>query len=263
MIDLINFLRVSPSTLVDKNGRCPLMYACGEGHLSICEWLIEREDVDYHRRDDGGRSCLIYACRSGHPELVKLLLPILSPTKTKTGWHAIHFATAAGHLFAVKILLQHERQFAHVITDTGHSVLYMAMHADKNNVQLVKYLLDSDPSIRLTSQDIQSLFCDESLILLLAQRRHSLDYLLRIIEKLDYPLPLVRLLLLSEHTYSVQQLLSIPYHQALICYHIRNPLKLKDVTRRLIRKSINTSNKIDGLQVHKNFKKFIRFEHLY
>ena len=71
LIDLIVFSRVSVSTLVDMEGRCPLMYACGEGHLSICQWLVEHEDADYSRQDDRGRSCLTYACRAGHIEIVE------------------------------------------------------------------------------------------------------------------------------------------------------------------------------------------------
>lgn len=263
MIDLIRFSRVSVSTLVDMEGRCALMYACGEGHLEICRWLIEHENADYHRQDDRGRSCLIYACRAGHVKIVECLLPIVSLESTNTGWHPLHYACSAGHLKIVKILLEYEKQCGQVLTNTGHSALFMAMHSAIDSIELVKTLIDLQPSVQLTSQDIEDLNCDQSLINLLAQRRHSLDNLLDIIKRFNYSLPLIRLLLLSEHMYNSQDLLSISQHQPFICQHVRNPLKLKQIIRCLIRKSINTSNKIDLLEIHQSLKKFIRFEVLY
>jgi hypothetical protein len=263
MIDLIHFSRIPRSTNVDMEGRCPLMYACGEGHLSVCQWLVEHGDVDYHRQDDRGRSCLIYACRSGHIEIVEWLLSILFPESTNTGWHPLHFACSAGHLNLVKVLLQYDKQSGQVLTNTGHSALFMAMHSIMNSIEMVKCLLDSHPSVQLTSQDIQDLSCDQSLIILLAQRRHSLHYLLKIIERFDYPLTLIHLLLLSEHMYCSQHLLSLPRHQSFIHQYLRNPLKLKQITRCLIRKSVDTSNKIDLLEISQSLKNFIRFECFY
>jgi ankyrin repeat protein len=263
MIDLIHFSRVPVSTLVDAEGRCPFLYACGEGHLSVCQWLIEHGGVDYHQQDDRGRSCLIYACRSGHVELVEWLLPIVSPQSTNTGWHPIHFACCGGYLNIVNILLRYDKKCGQTLTNTGHSALFMAMHSTTNTVEMVKCLLDSHSSVQLTSQDIQDLHCDKSLILLLAQRRHSLVYLLQLLERIDYPFELIHLLLLSEHIYCSQHLLSIPHHQSFIRHHLQNPRKLKQITRCLIRKSIDTSNKIDLLEINQNLKKFLRFEYLY
>jgi len=263
MIDLIYFSRIPLSTLVDIEGRCPLMYACGEGHLSVCRWLVDYGDADYHRQDDRGRSCLMYASRAGHVEIVQWLLTILSPQSTNTGWHPLHFACSAGHLNVVKVLLQYDKQSGQILTNTGHSALFIAMHSTKNRTEMVKCLLDSHPSVQLTSQDIQDINCDPSLILLLAQRRHSLVYLLDLIKRINYPLPLIRLLLLSEHIYCPQHLFSIPNHQSYIRQHFQNPLKLKQIIRRLIRKSIDTSNQIELLEINQSLKKFIRFECLY
>jgi ankyrin repeat protein len=262
MIDLIHFSQVSVSSLVDMEGRCPLMYACGEGYLSLCQWLVEHGNADYQRRDDRGRSCLVYACRGGHVEIVEWLLLTLSPEATITGWHPLHFACSGGHLNVVKVLLQYDKQSGHVLTNTNHSALFMAMHSIANSLALVKCLLDSHSSVQLTSQDIQDLNCDKSLILLLAQRRHSLVYLFPLVERINYSLPLLHLLLLSEHSYSSEHLLTIPHHQSLIRHYLRTPLTLKQITRCLIRKSIDTSNKIDLLEISQVLKKFIRFEYL-
>ncbi|CAF0984010.1 unnamed protein product [Adineta ricciae] len=264
LIELMHFIQVRVSTLTDLEGRCPLMYACGEGHLAVCRWLIEYGDADYHRQDDHGRSGHSYACRNGHASVVEWLLPILPPEPTKTGWHPLHYACAAGHFDIVKILLQYDNENAHLVTNSGHSALFMAMHSPTNGFEMMKYLLDSHRSIQLTEQDIDDLNCDKSLILLLAQRRHSLTYLFRILHRIDYYFPLLRLLLLSEHTFTFEDLLLIPYqdHQAFVRHRLQNPLKLKQILRCKIRKSLDTSNTIDVLEISQNLKKFIRFEHM-
>lgn len=236
------------------------MYACGEGHLSVCQWLTEYGDADYERLDDQGRSCLTYACRNGYVEVVEWLLPILSPESTKTGWHPLHFACSNGHVRVMQVLLRHDAQAAHALINTGHSALFLAMHAETNAAEMIKCLLDFNPTIRLTSRDITDLNCDKSLVFLLAQRAHRLEHLVEVLEQLDYFFPLLHLLLLSEHTYCRQKLLSAPQHQAFIRHRLQNPLKLKQILRCSIRKS---SNHVDLLEITQSLKKFLRFESLY
>lgn len=263
MIDLIRFSRTDISSLVDFEGRCPLMYACGQGHLSVCQWLVEYAHADYQRSDDRGRSCLIYACRSGHIEVIEWLLTMVSPQSTHTGWHPLHFACSAGHIDVVKILVQHDSAIGQLFLNTGHSVLFLAMHAERNQSEMITFLLDSDRSVQLSCQDIEDLNCDRSFIFLLAQRRHGLNNLFNILERIDYPLLLLEFLLLSEHTYRSEDLLSLPQHQAFIRAHLHNPLKLKQIIRCFIRKSIDISQKIDQLALSFSLKKFLRFECFY
>jgi ankyrin repeat protein len=238
------------------------MYACGEGHLATCQWLVEHEHADYDRCDDRGRSCLVYACRSGHANIVEWLLTFLLPKSTCTGWHPLHFACSAGHFDVVRSLLRHDCHHGHVITKTGHSALFMAMHSTTNNMDIVKYLLDWHPSIHLTCQDIEDLSCDKSFIVLLAQRRHSLSYLFDLVERTDNARVLIHLLLLSEHAYSWKQLSSLSNYRPLIEYYERNPLTLKQITRCVIRRSTETSQQIDLLVNNENLRKFLRFEYL-
>ena len=263
MIDLMEYTRAPVSSLVDMEGRCPLMYACGEGHLATCQWLIEHGDADYSRLDDRGRSCLSYACRAGHAELVEWLLTILPPRPSSTGWHPLHYACSNGHPSIVRLLLRDHARGGHVVTESGHSALFMAMHSDQHAEDMVTCLLDSHRSVQLTSQDIEDITCDKSLILLLAQRRHTLDYLPDLLERTDYFLPLVHLLLLSEHVHCLKHLLvSVPRHQPLVQHYLRNPLTLKQAARCLLRQSIATSNTIDLLELNSNLKRFLRFDYL-
>ena len=263
MIDLIHFSGVNTSSLVDIQDRCPLMYACGEGHLSVCQWLVEYGHADYRRQDDRGRSCLIYACRNAQIEVIQWLLSLVSLQSTDAGWHPLHFACYKGHLNVMKILLQHDPSIGQVLTNSGHSILFLAMHAEQNQMEMVICLLEAHPVAQLTSEDIEDLDCDPGLILLLAQRRHSLNNLFQILERIDYSFPLLHLLLLSEHSYRSEDLLSLSHHQAFIRHHLRNPLKLKHVLRCFIRKSIATSHKIDQLAIAVSLKKFLHFECFY
>jgi hypothetical protein len=261
-MELIYFSRASLSSLVDMEGRCPLMYACGEGHLSVCQWLVEHSNADYQRCDDRGRSCLVYACRSGHVKIVEWLLTFLSPQSTGTGWHPLHYACSAGHFDIIRLLLASDSEHGQVITKTGHSALFMAMHSPTNSLEMAKYLLDWHPSVHLTVQDIDDFTCDKSFVLLLAQRRHSLTYLVDLLERINCSPVLVHLLLLSEHSYSWKQLQSLSDHQRLMEHYARNPLTLKQITRCFIRKSTHTSQQIDLLVRNENLRKFLRFEYL-
>ena len=256
------FIQVPISSIVDIEGRCPLMFACGEGHLTLCQWLIEETDADCLRCDDQGRSCLVYACRSGHDAIVKWLIDFLPVEPTVSGWYPLHFACSAGHLSVVRLLLSSSLHHGQVITNTGHSALFLAMHAEKNSQEITECLLDSDSSVTLTMQDIEDLDCDKSLLLLLVQRRHSLPYTIDLLERFDYSRYFLHLILLSEHSFSWDSLLKLSQHQSLISYYHRNPLTLKQLGRCFIRKWTDSSKQIDRLMIHDNLKKFLHFQSL-
>ena len=243
-------------------GRCPLMYAAGEGHLSVCQWLVEDGNADYQRIDDRGRSCLVYACRAGHSTIVEWLLTILSPQPTRNGWHPLHYACAAGHLEILRLLLACDPHHGQVITNTGHSALFVAMHSLKKNRDIVQCLLDWHPAVNLTRRDIVHFSGDKSFILLLAQRRHSLTYLVDFLQRIHCSPALLHLLLLSEHPFTWQQLSCFSDRQQLIGYCSRNPLTLKQITRCFIRKSTQTSVEVDLLVRNENLRKFLHFEYL-
>ena len=57
----------------DVYGQHPIYYACREGHLNVCELLIN-EGADINLEDKYGQTCVFYAIRQGHYDIVNYLL---------------------------------------------------------------------------------------------------------------------------------------------------------------------------------------------
>ena len=54
-------------------GQHPIYYACREGHLNLCELLVEK-GADVNLEDKYGQTCVFYAIRQGHYDIVHYLL---------------------------------------------------------------------------------------------------------------------------------------------------------------------------------------------
>jgi len=70
-----------PSTVFDKKGSTPLLWAAGGGHLNITRYLIEVCNCDPDQSQRGkrsfsGRTALHWAARNGHLEVVRYLLSL-------------------------------------------------------------------------------------------------------------------------------------------------------------------------------------------
>ena len=70
-----------PSTVFDKKGSTPLLWAAGGGHLDITRYLIEVCNCDPNQSQRGkrsffGRTALHWAARNGHLEVVRYLLSL-------------------------------------------------------------------------------------------------------------------------------------------------------------------------------------------
>ena len=57
----------------DIYGQHPIYYACREGHLNLCELLVEK-GADVNLEDKYGQTCVFYAIRQGHYDIVHYLL---------------------------------------------------------------------------------------------------------------------------------------------------------------------------------------------
>ncbi|KAH8687411.1 ankyrin repeat-containing domain protein [Tricladium varicosporioides] len=57
----------------DSNGRTPLWWAAGNGHLEIVKLLIEKEGINLRSKDFSGRTPLSWAAENMRIEVVKLL----------------------------------------------------------------------------------------------------------------------------------------------------------------------------------------------
>jgi ankyrin repeat protein len=88
----------------------PLMYACWQGHISIVQQLLARNDVDFNARGHHRGTPLILACRRGHLEIINLLLAkdsININLADRAMECALEVAVSRGDIDAIKLLLDH------------------------------------------------------------------------------------------------------------------------------------------------------------
>ena len=57
----------------DIYGQNPIYYAARDGHLNLCELLVER-GTDINLEDKYGQTCIFYAIREGHYDIVEFLI---------------------------------------------------------------------------------------------------------------------------------------------------------------------------------------------
>jgi ankyrin repeat protein len=65
--------RGARTTIVDREGQCPLIYAVSSGHIAIVQLLLD-SGANIAAEDKLGKTALMHAANSGHVELIKLLL---------------------------------------------------------------------------------------------------------------------------------------------------------------------------------------------
>ncbi|CAF1543288.1 unnamed protein product, partial [Didymodactylos carnosus] len=138
---------------VDKENRTPLHYACGEGHLSTVQIILENGGSLYDC-DEGGRNCLIYACREGHVNVAEFLIETYDcdiNLVSDIGWCCLHYSCAKGYSSIVSLLLSQPSCKIDVVNDAQNTPLYYAIRSC--NEDIVKQLLNFDSKIELTEKD--------------------------------------------------------------------------------------------------------------
>lgn len=130
------------------DGRSPLYYAAGKGHLSIVQALLERYPLMTGVTNKFGTTALSWACFNGNETVVKCLLSrgakagINEPSKA--GDRALTAACVRGHISLVELLLQEGADPAFSDND-GCTPLYRACIAqsldEEVRVSIVNALL--------------------------------------------------------------------------------------------------------------------------
>ena len=93
----------------DNNLRTPLHYACWGGNLETAKYLISK-GADVSLNDSEGRNTLMYAVMGENPDVVRLILQHLEPSKVfekdESGKYALDYVIEMGNLEIVKILVE-------------------------------------------------------------------------------------------------------------------------------------------------------------
>lgn len=93
----------------DNNLRTPLHYACQGGNLETAKYLISKW-ADVNLNDSEGRNTLMYAVMGGNPDVVRLILQHIEPSKVfekdESGKDALDYAIEMGNLEIVKALVE-------------------------------------------------------------------------------------------------------------------------------------------------------------
>ncbi|KAN0074329.1 Ankyrin repeat-containing domain protein [Elaphomyces granulatus] len=137
----------------DARGRrrdfTPLMYACWQGHISIVQQLLARNDVDFNARGRHYGTPLVLACLRGHLEIINLLLAKDSIKINLTDGITTPFIAAArmGLMEVVESLLARANFDPNIVANTGKYALGDA--ASRGDVDVMELLLahpDVDPN---------------------------------------------------------------------------------------------------------------------
>uniref|UniRef100_A0A8R1U281 ANK_REP_REGION domain-containing protein n=1 Tax=Onchocerca volvulus TaxID=6282 RepID=A0A8R1U281_ONCVO len=134
----------------DRNGRTSLMLASSQGHLAVCQQLIER-GADTDAIDEFGRTALIIAAMSGFLDVCEMLINSGADEghKDNDGAVALHYAVAHADLQLCKSLITSTTVQA---TDT-RGVHPLLIAGQRSTVQVVEELLKAGAPVHLQSHD--------------------------------------------------------------------------------------------------------------
>ncbi|KAK3583377.1 hypothetical protein CHS0354_040339 [Potamilus streckersoni] len=166
LTDMVRYLMNNFPELVQRTsnlGRTAVHFlACAENlelMKALCDAQIDIKDainqspnhsrLDISARDNDGTNVLHIAARNDNLPLLKYLIennPSLTLQNDKNGWTAIHYAAARGSAPVIEALIQAGLDL-NARTSYGAHVLHIAAMHD--NLSIVKYLIENDPSLPL------------------------------------------------------------------------------------------------------------------
>ncbi|XP_038609316.1 ankyrin repeat domain-containing protein 39 isoform X1 [Tachyglossus aculeatus] len=100
--------KATDPSLPDKAGYTALHYASRNGHLEVCQLLLE-SGAECDAQTHGGATALHRACYCGHADVARLLLSHGADPGVPDGdgMTSLHKAAERGHLDLCSLLLQH------------------------------------------------------------------------------------------------------------------------------------------------------------
>ncbi|XP_065151103.1 transient receptor potential cation channel subfamily A member 1b [Paramisgurnus dabryanus] len=137
-----------------REKKSALHFAAEYGRINTCQRLLETltDSKMLNEADDKGLTPLHLASKGGHAQVVDLLLRrgALFQSDYK-GWSCLHHAAAEGYTQTMKILLAANLKLVDMTNEEGDTALHVAAKA--GHVGAVKMLLDRGAEITLNNAD--------------------------------------------------------------------------------------------------------------
>ena len=126
------------------------------GHLELCEILLETYNLDIHLANESGLTALHYAVGKGNFNLFQYLLQNGNDLsgKTKDKRSSLHIAAVNGHADLCERLLETYNLDIHLADDDGKTVLHYA--AESGNWYLFQYLIRKGSDVSSETKDKQN-----------------------------------------------------------------------------------------------------------
>lgn len=94
----------------DSQGYCALHYACGEGHIDVALFLLQKCNADIESRNNDGLTPIMCAVQQGHEKVASALLevnPRCIAATNNSGDTCLHYATISeGGVSMLEMLLR-------------------------------------------------------------------------------------------------------------------------------------------------------------
>ena len=136
-----------------KKGHNCLHIAARNGHLYLCQTLIDDHGFDENIVDNNGWAALHNSAQSGNYELFRYFVDKRTDVhqKTKDGDNCLHIAARNGHLNLCHTLIDDHDFDKNIVNNSGWTALYCS--AKSGNYELVRYFVDKGADIHQKTKD--------------------------------------------------------------------------------------------------------------
>ena len=134
-----------------KNGNNCLHIAACEGHLNLCQTLIDDHEFDKNIFNNIGWTALHTSAQSGSYELVRYFVDKGTDVqqKTETGQNCLHIAARKGHLNLCKALINKYRFDKNISDIEGFTPILDSV--ESGNYELVKFFIEKGADIHVNT----------------------------------------------------------------------------------------------------------------
>ena len=126
--ELVESKRFDPNDILtgqDRHGSTSLMWSCGNGHLAVCQYLVDvcgMNPLDSQKKHKSKRTPLHWASRNGHLDVCQWLVNechVNPDVRTSDGTSPFHYAVMFGHMNVCHWFKSIDEKIIHGINSYG------------------------------------------------------------------------------------------------------------------------------------------------